>query len=58
LAGNADSFGLLFERHGRAVYNFAFRRTANWAAAEDAASEVFLVARTVYTTVGSEPSLT
>jgi RNA polymerase sigma factor (sigma-70 family) len=44
LAGNADSFGLLFERHGRAVYNFAFRRTANWAAAEDAASEVFLVA--------------
>jgi RNA polymerase sigma factor (sigma-70 family) len=44
VGGDADSFGLLFERHGRAVYNFAFRRTANWAAAEDAASEVFLVA--------------
>ena len=42
--GDADAFGLLFERHGRAVYNFAFRRTANWATAEDAASEVFLVA--------------
>jgi RNA polymerase sigma factor (sigma-70 family) len=44
VGGIADGFGLLFERHGRAVYNFAFRRTANWAAAEDAASEVFLVA--------------
>lgn len=44
VGGNADAFGLLFERHGRAVYNFAFRRLANWTAAEDAASEVFLVA--------------
>src|SRR2546423_8186070 len=44
VGGDADAFGLLFERHGRAVYNFAFRRMANWAAAEDAASEVFLVA--------------
>jgi RNA polymerase sigma factor (sigma-70 family) len=44
VGGDADSFGLLFERHGLAVYNFAFRRTANWAVAEDAASEVFLVA--------------
>jgi RNA polymerase sigma-70 factor (ECF subfamily) len=42
--GDAHGFGLLFERHGRAVYNFAFRRTANWGAAEDAASDVFLVA--------------
>ena len=44
VGGEADAFGALFERHGRAVYNFAFRQTANWAAAEDAASEVFLVA--------------
>jgi RNA polymerase sigma factor (sigma-70 family) len=44
VGGDADAFGVLFERHGRVVYNFAFRRTANWATAEDAASEVFLVA--------------
>jgi RNA polymerase sigma-70 factor (ECF subfamily) len=44
VAGDAHAFGLLFERHGRAVYNFAFRRTANWGTAEDVASEVFLVA--------------
>jgi RNA polymerase sigma-70 factor (ECF subfamily) len=42
--GDADAFGALFERHSRAVYNFAFRSTANWAAAEDAASDVFLTA--------------
>jgi RNA polymerase sigma factor (sigma-70 family) len=44
VGGDGAGFGLLFERHARAVYNFAFRQTANWAAAEDAASEVFLVA--------------
>lgn len=44
VAGDADSFGALFERHSRAVYNFAFRWTANWATAEDLASEVFLTA--------------
>jgi len=38
------SFGLLFERHGRAVYNYCFRRTADWAAAEDLTSVVFLEA--------------
>ena len=42
--GDAEAFGALFERHSRAVYNFAFRSTANWAAAEDAASDVFLTA--------------
>ena len=42
--GDADAFGALFERHSRAVYNLAFRSTANWAAAEDAASDVFLTA--------------
>ena len=39
-----EAFGTLFERHSRAVYNFAFRWTANWALAEDLASEVFLTA--------------
>lgn len=42
--GDAEAFGALFERHSRAVYNFAFRSTANWAVAEDAASDVFLTA--------------
>lgn len=37
-------FGGLFERHGRAVYNYCFRRTADWSAAEDLTSVVFLVA--------------
>ena len=44
MSGDAEAFGVLFERHSRAVYNFAFRLTADWAAAEDAASEVFLTA--------------
>jgi RNA polymerase sigma factor (sigma-70 family) len=43
-SGEAAAFGVLFERHGRAVYNFCFRRTANWAAAEDLTSIVFLEA--------------
>ena len=38
------AFGALFERHGRAVYNYCFRRTADWAAAEDLTSVVFLEA--------------
>ena len=44
VGGDAEAFGALFERHSRAVYNFAFRSTANWASAEDAASDVFLTA--------------
>jgi RNA polymerase sigma factor (sigma-70 family) len=44
LAGSADAFGVLFDRHARAVYNFCFRRTASWSQAEDLTSEVFLVA--------------
>ena len=35
---------MLYERHARAVYNFCFRRTANWATAEDLTSIVFLEA--------------
>jgi len=42
--GDTAAFGDLYERHARAVYNFCFRKTANWAQAEDLVSEVFLVA--------------
>jgi RNA polymerase sigma-70 factor (ECF subfamily) len=43
-SGEAAAFGVLFERHSRAVYNFCFHRTADWAAAEDLMSTVFLEA--------------
>ena len=44
VGGDSNAFGALFERHSRAVYNFAFRWTADWGLAEDLASEVFLTA--------------
>jgi RNA polymerase sigma-70 factor (ECF subfamily) len=44
VAGESAAFGELFERHAKRVYNFCFRQTANWAEAEDAMAEVFLVA--------------
>jgi RNA polymerase sigma-70 factor (ECF subfamily) len=45
-AGQDDSeaFSELFERHARTVYNFCFRRTADWSLAEDLTSIVFLEA--------------
>ena len=43
-AGDADAFGLLFERHAKAIYNYCFRRTGDWALAEDLLSVVFLEA--------------
>ena len=43
-AGEGDAFGVLFERHARRVYNYCFRRTADWALAEDLTSVVFLEA--------------
>ncbi|TDB81368.1 RNA polymerase sigma factor [Actinomadura sp. KC216] len=42
--GDADAFGALFKRHADAVYNHCFRRTADWAVAEDLTSLVFLQA--------------
>jgi RNA polymerase sigma-70 factor, ECF subfamily len=42
--GDEAAFGALFERHGGAIYNYCFSRTADWAAAEDLASIVFLEA--------------
>jgi RNA polymerase sigma factor (sigma-70 family) len=42
--GEPDAFGVLFERHARTVYNYLFRRTADWTLAEDLTSVVFLEA--------------
>jgi RNA polymerase sigma factor (sigma-70 family) len=42
--GSDAAFGVLFERHAKAVYNYCFRRTADWAAAEDLMSATFLEA--------------
>jgi RNA polymerase sigma-70 factor (ECF subfamily) len=44
VAGDAHAFGELFERHARAIYVFAFRRTGDWSVAEDVTSVVFLEA--------------
>jgi RNA polymerase sigma factor (sigma-70 family) len=44
VGGEPEAFGVLFERHARAVYNYLFRRTADWAVAEDLTSVVFLEA--------------
>lgn len=43
-SGSSAAFGLLFERHHEAVYNFCFRRTASWSSADDLTSVVFLEA--------------
>jgi RNA polymerase sigma factor (sigma-70 family) len=40
--GDEHAFGMLFDRHSRTVYNYCFRRTADWSAAEDLTSVVFL----------------
>jgi RNA polymerase sigma factor (sigma-70 family) len=42
--GDEDAFGVLFERYAERVYNYCFRRTGDWAAAEDMVSAVFLEA--------------
>ena len=43
-SGDADAFGTLFERHANTIYNYCFRRVADWALAEDLLSVVFLEA--------------
>lgn len=43
-AGEPEAFGLLYERHARAIYNYLFRRSADWSLAEDLTSVVFLEA--------------
>jgi RNA polymerase sigma-70 factor (ECF subfamily) len=42
--GDAEAFGHLFERHSGPIYNYCFRRTADWALAEDLTSATFLLA--------------
>jgi len=42
--GDQDAFVALFRNHNQAIYNFCFRRTADWALAEDLTSAVFLEA--------------
>lgn len=44
LTSDKNAFGELFERHASSVYNFLFRRCANWTTAEDLTSIVFLEA--------------
>jgi RNA polymerase sigma factor (sigma-70 family) len=43
-AGEVDAFGTIFERHARTVYNYCFRRTADWSQAEELTAIVFLEA--------------
>jgi RNA polymerase sigma-70 factor (ECF subfamily) len=43
-AGDTAAFGTLFERHAGRIYNYCFRRTADWALAEDLTSATFLIA--------------
>lgn len=40
--GETAAFGRIFDRHARTIYNYAFRRTADWSAAEDVMAVVFL----------------
>jgi RNA polymerase sigma factor (sigma-70 family) len=40
--GDADAFGVLFERYGSSVYSYCFRRTGDWTRAQDLTSIVFL----------------
>ena len=42
--GDVAAFGVLFERHAGRIYNYCFRRTADWALAEDLTSATFLLA--------------
>ncbi|HEY0237519.1 MAG TPA: sigma-70 family RNA polymerase sigma factor [Friedmanniella sp.] len=42
LAGETRALGALFDRYSRPVYNFAFRRTASWALAEEVTQATFV----------------
>ena len=42
--GEAAAFGELYDRHANAIYNYCFRRCADWALAEDLTANVFLEA--------------
>ncbi|MFT7839261.1 sigma-70 family RNA polymerase sigma factor [Saccharothrix sp. BKS2] len=42
--GDRESFGLLFERHVEAVWNYSYRLTGSWEQAQDITSATFLTA--------------
>jgi RNA polymerase sigma-70 factor (ECF subfamily) len=42
--GDGDAFAALYRRHANGLYNYCFRRTASWSAAQDLTSTVFLEA--------------
>ncbi|WP_329385055.1 RNA polymerase sigma factor [Streptomyces sp. NBC_01716] len=42
--GDPDAFAELFDAYARAVYNHAFRLTADWSVAEDVMAEAFMAA--------------
>ena len=44
VAGERDAFAELYDRHADAIYNYCFRRCADWSAAEDLTAVVFLEA--------------
>ena len=58
-SGDGGAFGVLFERHGRRIYNYCFRRTADWALAEDLTSATFFLAWRAHgsTTLEAESAL-
>lgn len=42
--GDPEAYGTLYERHVHAIYNYLFRRLADWSEAEDLTAIVFLEA--------------
>jgi RNA polymerase sigma factor (sigma-70 family) len=42
--GEGEAFGELYDRHANAIYNYCYRRSADWALAEDLTASVFLEA--------------
>lgn len=42
--GDQDAFSQLYQRHARTIYNYLFRRLADWSEAEDLTAVVFLEA--------------
>jgi RNA polymerase sigma factor (sigma-70 family) len=42
--GDPRAFGALYERHARTIYNYLFRRLADWSEAEDLTAVVYLEA--------------
>jgi RNA polymerase sigma factor (sigma-70 family) len=42
--GDGEAYAQLYERHARTIYNYLFRRLADWSEAEDLTAVVFLEA--------------